>query len=142
MKDHYKEMLERAVDGAIPIKIKKIEDESGKWTAWIDDPDLEDLSGCVIQADTEEEIEKELRISMKIMLYYYYSEHMKGQQRAIWRSNWSKSQFWFTIVGIGLTFYWRPKNLPFKPPKGLGLWIGRLRITFTNNWKWKKRQLK
>ena len=126
------ELIEQTINGTIPIHIVKVEIE-GKWVAFIKDPNFEELSGCIIQADSEAEIEKELLTSIRVMLMYYHGESVKANKLSIWRSNSSRSQTWFTIIGIGLMFYWRPKNLPFKPPKG-GLWLGRLRITTINYW--------
>lgn len=87
----------------ISLKIEITEsNEEGKtyYTGQI----MEDgLTGCIVQGDSEEEVKRRLVVSCKALIDFYRSRNNRLEKVAIWNSNSSENQFWFRMLGIGLT---------------------------------------
>jgi|SRR5688572_25809103 len=128
-------MKEKWKNDYLQISITTVKDEDGGYTGWINE---KHLTGCLAQADTEEQLKKELHISLQCMLEFYHQDSARGRKLSILRYNATKGQFWFTIVGLGLTINWlrRYKDDPIigitKPG---GFRIGKLLIFLHNHWR-------
>lgn len=134
-------MKERHETDYVNIKIEVVGEEGG-WCGWPNDPDFPELSGAIAQASTRDCIVDNIRQSIKAMMSYYSDESRRYAQRAIFRGNYTKHQLWFTIVGVGMIFYWRSKEVSEMFPKlkpKYQFHIGRLWFTFRNEWKIKKK---
>lgn len=129
--------MRNTIQSSIPIQIE-IHQHDDIFVAWPNDPDFPEFSGCIAQADSEEEVKKDVRTSLKAIVSYYKGESRRYAQRAIFRGNYTKYQLWFTIIGFGITFYWRGKKFSKKFPKMRPKYqfhIGRLWFSFRNEWK-------
>jgi len=120
-------------------------DDNGKiyYVASIKEPTQ--LSGAIIQVDSEEEIEPELLKTVKIILDFYQEESIRYSKTSIFRGNIGRNQLWFTIIGIGLMINWIPSKYNymkevafgwknFGVTKRKGLRLGNLSIYFNNEW--------
>lgn len=117
----------------LPIDIEIIGDK-GDYCAYI--TEHEALRGTLGSGKTEEEAKIHLRKMMHHMLRFYAKESKDLRRLAIFQGNKSRSQIWFTIIGIGLQIYIKPKNFLYKSKNSKGLWLfGKVRITFMNFWK-------
>lgn len=103
----------------------------------------EEITGLINQADSLEELDKNMMDSFKFLLKYYEEESRILNKRAIFRSNRSGGHFWFRIIGIGATVNWTDGKY-IKIKRGWkwfgitsveGLRIGKLLIFFQNEWK-------
>lgn len=108
----------------------------------------EEFTGIICQSSvSEEDLERHLIISLKAMLRFHEDNFQKLQRLAIFQSNKSDRQFWFRILGIGLTINTIKRDSKFQPiiVKGwkylgltriqkTGLVIGNKLIFFSNAW--------
>jgi predicted RNase H-like HicB family nuclease len=102
-----------------------------------------ELSGCICQGNSEEELEKKLSDAIRFTLMFYQKESQDLGRLAIFRGNKGYTQVWFTIVGLGLTLNWTDgkyvtmrngwKNFGITTQGGLRL--GKLLIFTQNHWK-------
>ncbi len=119
----------------VPIKIK-VQYEDGSYVAFVEDENFPQLKSCVDGGETEEEARKNLLDSIKATMSFYEEEMFRGWKLAIFRGNASRMQLWFTIVGIGIVFYWNNSSsddIKYKP--GYDYHIGKLYFSFMNEWK-------
>ena len=121
----------------IPVDIIKHADDNHV-TVSIDFHPL--VNGVIVSAPNEEEAKFKAAKMMQVMLSYHQSELKKLRRRCIWESSFGGNTWYFRILGIGLSFYLKPKDLPspskrYRKASKKSIWIGRLRITFLNLWK-------
>lgn len=132
--------MEKIYD-TIPIKVW-IQESEGTYVGKIEDDNYPQFSGCIVQADTKEDVLKELQTSAKCMISFYERGLHNYWKKAIFRGNHNGNQLWFTIIGIGMIFYWRNKDFtkkfPLIKPK-YQFHIGRLWFSFKNEWKIKRK---
>jgi hypothetical protein len=135
LKEYYESQGIEVVESTIPIKTNYFFSEDEHIVSVEQHPLI---NGIIVSGKTKEEADAKATALLNVLLEYHSSELKKLGRLAIFQGNYSKSQIWFKIIGVGLIIYIRPKH--YKPigykksPKGF--WIGnRVRINFINLWR-------
>lgn len=130
-------MIENNKRDIVSIEVE-LWDDGKDFGGKVDDNKLPEFNSCIVQGDSEDDVKENLKNMMGFIMEYYKEIERRYCQRAIFRGNCSTNQLWFTIIGFGMIFYWRPKRMRAIFPKikpTYSFHIGNLYFSFKNEWK-------
>lgn len=110
------------VEGTVKFPMAFARDPDGKFTGLVTVPGLNGLT--IVQASKRADIEPKLRTATVQALRHYMHHYDMCRRRAVWMGLKMEEGWWFTIIGIGLSY---TKSKPLKE-----------RFVFINAWKWEK----